>query len=106
MASTAVSRRCTSRRARARSPTAEALIKAGANINQRGAGDKTTPVLVAAINGHFDLVNFLLDNGADPNLASEGGVTPLYAVVNVQWQPRSFYPQPRAYLQQKTSIST
>ena len=83
--------------------TAEALIKAGANINQRGAGDKTTPVLVAAINGHFDLVNFLLDNGADPNLASEGGVTPLYAVVNVQWQPRSFYPQPRAYLQQKTS---
>jgi ankyrin repeat protein len=82
--------------------TAEALIKAGANVNQRGAGDKTTPVLVAAINGHFDLVSYLLDQGADPNLASEGGVTPLYAVVNVQWQPRSFYPQPRAYLQQKT----
>jgi uncharacterized protein len=82
--------------------TADALIKGGANINQRGAGDKTTPVLVAAINGHFDLVNYLLDNGADPNLPSEGGVTPLYAVINVQWQPRSFYPQPRAYLQQKT----
>jgi ankyrin repeat protein len=81
--------------------TAEALIKAGANINQRGAGDKTTPVLVAAINGHFDLVSYLLDQGADPSLASEGGVTPLYAVINVQWQPRSFYPQPRAYLQQK-----
>jgi uncharacterized protein len=81
--------------------TAEALIKGGANINQRGAGDKTTPILVAAINGHFDLVSYLLDNGADPNLASEGGVTPLYAVINVQWQPRSFYPQPRAYLQQK-----
>ena len=83
--------------------TADALIKAGANVNQRGAGDQTTPVLVAAINGHFDLVSYLLDNGADPNLASIGGVTPLYAVVNVQWQPRSFYPQPRAYLQQKTS---
>ena len=82
--------------------TAEALIKAGANINQRGAGDKTTPIVVAAVNGHFDLVSFFLDNGADPNLPSEGGVTPLYAVVNVQWQPRSFYPQPRAYLQQKT----
>jgi ankyrin repeat protein len=82
--------------------TAEALIKGGANINQRGAGDRTTPVLVAAINGHFDLVSYLLDQGADPNLASEGGVTPLYAVINVQWQPRSFYPQPRAYLQQKT----
>ena len=81
--------------------TAEALIKGGANVNQRGAGDQTTPMLVAAINGHFDLVSYLLDNGADPNLASEGGVTPLYAVINVQWQPRSFYPQPRAYLQQK-----
>ena len=83
--------------------TVEALIKGGANINQRGAGDQTTPVLVAAINGHFDVVNYLLDNGADPRPASEGGVTPLYAVINVQWQPRSFYPQPRAYLQQKTS---
>ena len=82
--------------------TTEALIKAGAKVNQQGAGDKTTPLLVAAINGHFDLVSYLLDQGADPNLASIGGVTPLYAVVNVQWQPRSFYPQPRAYLQQKT----
>ena len=83
-------------------PTIEALIKGGADVNQRGAGDQTTPVLVAAINGHFDAVNYLLDHGADPNLASLGGVTPLYAVINVQWQPRSFYPQPRAYLQQKT----
>jgi ankyrin repeat protein len=81
--------------------TVEALIKGGASTNQRGAGDQTTPVLVAAINGHFDVVNYLLDNGADPRPASEGGVTPLYAVINVQWQPRSFYPQPRAYLQQK-----
>jgi len=79
----------------------EVLVKGGADINQRGAGDRTTPVLVAAINGHFDTVSYLLDNGANPNLASIGGVTPLYAVVNVQWQPRSFYPQPRAYLQQK-----
>ena len=81
----------------------EALLKGGANVNQRGAGDKTTPIVVAAVNGHFDLVSYLLDNGADPSLASIGGVTPLYGVVNVQWQPRSFYPQPRAYLQQKTS---
>ena len=28
-------------------------------------------------------------------------MTPLYAVLNMQWQPKSFYPQPRAYLQQK-----
>src|SRR5688572_19640095 len=82
--------------------SAEALIKAGADINQRGAGDQTTPILVAAINGHFDLVSYLLDQGANPHLASIGGATPLYADGNVQWQPRSFYPQPRAYLQQAT----
>ena len=81
--------------------TAEALIAAGADVNQRCAGDKTTPIIVAAVNGHFDLVSFLLDKGADPNLVSEAGMFPLYGVINTQWQPRSFYPQPRAYLQQK-----
>ena len=29
--------------------------------------------------------------------------TPLYAVLNVQWAPKALYPQPRAYLQQKTT---
>jgi ankyrin repeat protein len=86
--------------------TAEALLAAGADVNQRCAGDKTTPIIVAAVNGHFDLVSFLLDKGADPNLVSEGGMFPLYAVINTQWQPRSFYPQPRAYLQQKTDYLT
>jgi ankyrin repeat protein len=86
--------------------TAEALLAAGADVNQRCAGDKTTPLIIAAINGHFDLVSFLLDKGADPNLVSEAGMFPLYAVLNTQWQPRSFYPQPRAYLQQKTDYLT
>ena len=86
--------------------TAEALLAAGADINQRCAGDKTTPLIIAAINGHFDLASYLLDKGADPNLVSEAGMFPLYAVINTQWQPRSFYPQPRAYLQQKTDYLT
>jgi len=86
--------------------SAEALLAAGADVNQHGAGDKTTPIIVAAVNGHFDLVSFLLDKGANPNLVSEAGMFPLYAVINTQWQPRSFYPQPRAYLQQKTDYLT
>jgi ankyrin repeat protein len=86
--------------------TAETLLAAGADINQRCAGDRTTPLIVAAVNGHFDFVSFLLDKGADPNLVSEAGMFPLYAVINTQWQPRSFYPQPRAYLQQKTDYLT
>ncbi|HEY7690579.1 MAG TPA: ankyrin repeat domain-containing protein, partial [Dongiaceae bacterium] len=80
--------------------TADALLAAGADINQR-AGDRTTPLIVAAVNGQFDFASMLLDKGADPNLVSEAGMFPLYAVLNTQWQPRSFYPQPRAYLQQK-----
>jgi ankyrin repeat protein len=30
-------------------------------------------------------------------------VTPLYAVLNCEWAPKSLYPQPRAYLNQKTT---
>jgi ankyrin repeat protein len=86
--------------------SAEALLAAGADVNQRCAGDRTTPLLVAAVNGQFDLMSYLLDKGADPNLVAENGMTPLYAVINMQWQPRSFYPQPRAYLQQKTDYLT
>ena len=38
---------------------------------------------MAIINGHFDLAKLLLDTGADPKRASDNGVTPLYAVLNV-----------------------
>jgi ankyrin repeat protein len=78
-----------------------ALLDTGADVNQVSAGDRTSALLVAIINGHFDLAKFLLDKGAKPTLAAENGVTPLYAVLNCQWAPKSNYPQPRAYLQQK-----
>jgi ankyrin repeat protein len=79
----------------------EALLAGGADIDQVSAGDGTSPLLMAIINGHFDLAKILLDRGANPKLASENGVTPLYAVLNVQWAPKALYPQPRAYLQQR-----
>ncbi|MGH9350350.1 MAG: ankyrin repeat domain-containing protein [Vicinamibacterales bacterium] len=80
---------------------ATALLDAGAGVNQVSAGDRTSPLLVATINGHFDLARLLLDKGADPGLAAENGVTPLYAALNCQWAPKANYPQPRAHLQQK-----
>ena len=83
--------------------TIDALLSAGADINQPTAGDKTTPVLVATINGHFDLAKSLLDRGASPAIAAENGVTPLYAALNCEWAPKALYPQPRAYINQKTS---
>jgi uncharacterized protein len=81
----------------------QALIEGGANVNQVTPADNTTPLVIATINGHFDAAKYLLDHGADPNLASNAGMTALYAVLNVEWAPRSFYPQPRAQLQQQTS---
>ena len=79
----------------------EALVEGGANVNALSPADRTTPLLIATINGQFDLAMYLLEHGADPNLSSEAGTTPLYAVVNVQWAPIAAYPQPRAYLQQR-----
>jgi ankyrin repeat protein len=83
--------------------TIDALLASGADINQPTAGDRTTPLVVATINGHFDLAMSLLDRGADPALGSENGVTALYAALNCEWAPKALYPQPRAYINQKTS---
>jgi len=80
-----------------------ALLDGGVNINSLSTGDKTSALLIATINGHFDLAKMLLDRGADPNLAAENGATPLYGVLNCEWAPKSLYPQPRAYLNQKTT---
>jgi ankyrin repeat protein len=81
----------------------EALVDHGANVNALSPGDRVSPLLIAAVNGQFDIAKFLLAHGADPNLANAGGVTPLYAVLNIEWAPRMFYPQPRAQLQQQVS---
>ena len=85
------------------SDTVTALIDGGADINQLNTGDKTSPLLIAIINGHFDLAKRMLEKGADPNDAAFNGVTPLYAVLNIQWAPKSLYPSPKAYQQQTTT---
>jgi ankyrin repeat protein len=80
-----------------------ALLAAGADINQVSTGDHTSPLLMATINGQFDLAKFLLEKGADPKLASDAGATPLYSTINVQWAAKSLYPQPTAQKQQETT---
>jgi len=81
----------------------DALVAHGANVNALTPGDRVSPLLIAAVNGQFDIAAYLLAHGANPNLANAGGVTPLFAVLNIEWAPRMFYPQPRAQLQQTTS---
>jgi uncharacterized protein len=80
---------------------ADALLKAGADVNARSKGDGTSPLLMAVINGHFDLAKTLIDRGADVNATSDQGVAPLYGVLNIEWAPKALYPQPQAHKQQK-----
>ncbi|MEO8682092.1 MAG: ankyrin repeat domain-containing protein [Vicinamibacterales bacterium] len=81
--------------------TAAALADAGADINQVSASDHTSPLLMATINGHFDLAAKLLARGADVNISSDAGATPLYGVLNMQWAPKARHPQPAHYMQQQ-----
>jgi ankyrin repeat protein len=80
-----------------------ALIEGGADINQVTAGVGASPLMIAIVNGHFDLAGDLIGRGADPNLAAENGVAPLFAVLHCQWSDKAQTPQPRAHLQQQTT---
>jgi uncharacterized protein len=82
--------------------TVFALLDEGADIDQASESDHTTPLLIATINGHFDLAMQLVARGADVTIASDAGGTPLYGVLNMQWAPKARHPQPAKYMQQKT----
>ncbi len=75
---------------------ATALLDGGADLDQVSA-DGTSPLLMATLNGQFDLALVLIERGANPDLGtSTDGVTPIFAVLQTQWAPKSNYPQPRA----------
>ncbi len=78
-----------------------ALLDGGANVNDTSDVDRTTPLLMAAINGQFDVAMELIKRKANVNLASADSMTPLYAVINTQWAPKSRYPQPQALQNQE-----
>ena len=84
-------------------PAALALLDAGADINAPMLADSTTPLLMAAVNGQYDMAVALVKKGADVKRTSVAGLTPLYAVLNTYWHPKSRYPQPQAWQVQKTS---
>ncbi len=81
-----------------------ALLDGGADINAVSAGDGSSPLLVAAVNGQFDIAMLLLERGADPSLASApAGLRPLYAVLDVQWAPKTHYAQPPTPKRQRST---
>ena len=80
--------------------TVQTLLDGGAHIDHL-TGDRSSPLLMATLNGQFDVALLLIERGADPNLGSWVEVTPLYAAIQTQWAPRSRFPQPRAHDQQQ-----
>jgi len=71
-----------------------ALVEGGANLNEVSGSEKMSPLVMAISNGHFDVGKYLLDHGADPNVADVDGLTPLYAAVDLKWAPHNWVPMP------------
>jgi len=78
------------------------LVAAGADVNVLATTDKMPPITTAIMNGYFDIGKFLLDHGADPNLATTGSLTPLFMTIDQGWAARTWYPAASSE-QQKTS---
>ncbi|MDH3734114.1 MAG: ankyrin repeat domain-containing protein [Gemmatimonadota bacterium] len=79
-----------------------ALLHAGTDVNTRTGGDQSTPLVIAAVNGRYDVAMYLLEQGADPNMVSEDGAGPLYGTIANRWAPKALFPQPTAFKQQET----
>ncbi len=60
-------------------PVVRALLDAGANVNHRDIRDNGDPTAIywAAFKGNIEMINLLLERGADANIAGRGGATPL-----------------------------
>jgi len=79
-----------------------ALLEGGADLHKPSA-DETSALLMAALNGQWDLAKVLLDRGANPNQVSIAGTTPLYAVLEREWEPRASYAHPSEHRRQETT---
>ncbi len=73
----------------------QALVEGGANVNQVTGSEKSSPMVLALINGHYDVAKYLLDHGADVNLANNDGLAPLFAVVDMRFAVVGWVPNPK-----------
>ena len=55
----------------------EKYLKEGVDINAQ-ASDGNTALMIASVNNKPDIVKFLLEHGADPNIKNDAGNTALY----------------------------
>jgi ankyrin repeat protein len=82
-----------------------ALVTAGADINQPSASDNMPPITQAIITAHFDVAMYLLEHGADPNIASQTSqTTPLWATIDAKYAQREWYPPPSVEQEKTTHV--
>lgn len=72
--------------------TVHALVEGGANVDRINPVDNTSPLIVAAINGRYEIAKYLLDQGASPNVKETEGLTALYAALDSRWAPVAWTP--------------
>jgi ankyrin repeat protein len=73
----------------------QALAAGGADLDQADP-DGFTPVIIATLNGHYDLAKLLIERGAGLEVADKGGRTPLFAAVDMNTYEYSYNrPTPR-----------
>ncbi len=56
-------------------------LNAGADVNASSHNNKSTPLIIASQFGHLDLVNLLLERGADVNAKNGSGNTALHLAI-------------------------
>ena len=71
--------------------TGRVMLEAGVDINQVDA-DNTSALVVSILNKRYTYAKFLLDHGADPNIADARGRAALYAAVDMRNEDYSALP--------------
>ncbi len=79
------------------------LIEAGADRNAT-TPDGISAVVLALINGHFDVAGALLEAGTDPKLADVTGRTALYAAIDFNTMVKSNRPAPKVLENRLTGL--
>jgi len=72
--------------------TVRALVEAGADVNKTNPVDRSSPLVIAIINGHYDVAKHLVEHKADPNLTTIDGLAALYATIESRWAPVAWTP--------------
>jgi ankyrin repeat protein len=70
----------------------QALVESEVDVNKTSPVDKSTSLVIAISNGHYDVAKYLVDYGADPNIETIDGLAALYATIESRWAPVAWSP--------------